>query len=79
MALDGARHNAAEAITARPTDRCGECGRPYVNGGCFFHPPGWEAIESVKALYRAALAAHGALDDADRAKVRAWLDDVTLT
>lgn len=69
-----ARSPASEsAITARPADRCGECGRPNVDGGCFWHPAGHSEVERVKALYRAALAAHAGLDEGQRAAVGAWL------
>ena len=45
-----ARSPASEsAITARPADRCPTpgCGRLYVNGGCFYHPPGHSEVERV--------------------------------
>ena len=73
------QRESASAITARPTDRCGveSCGRLFVAGACMAHPPGWDEVAAVKALYRQALAAHGAMVDADRrAQVRAWLDGI---
>lgn len=75
MGFDGpARSPASEnAITARPADRCPHCGRPHVNGGCFYHPPGHSEVERVKVLYRAALEAHAALGEGERAAVSAWV------
>lgn len=61
------------AITVRPADRCPYCGRPHVNSGCFWHPAGHSEVERVKALYRAALEAHAALGEGQRAAVGAWL------
>ena len=71
-----ARSPASEsAITARPADRCPTpgCGRLYVNGGCFYHPPGHSEVERVKVLYRAALEAHAALGEGERAAGSAWV------
>ena len=71
--------DSATAITAKPLDRCdvAGCGRLFVAGCCQAHPPGWDEVEAVKARYREAFAAHGAMSDAGRrAQVRAWLDGV---
>lgn len=66
------------AKTARPVDRCAVCRRPFVDGRCFWHPEGHDPVAEVKAAYRAAMAAHSALDEEQRAAVRAWLDGVTV-
>jgi hypothetical protein len=79
MALDGKPRperprDSETAITARPADRCQVCKRPMVDGGCFYHPPGWSEIEAAKAAYREWMARHAALDDAGRAAFGAWAE-----
>lgn len=73
-ARERARDSAC-AITARPADRCGVegCGRLFVAGCCQAHPPGWDAEAAVKAKYRDAQEAHGALPADAQARVSAWL------
>lgn len=85
MGLDGKPPSArprdsATAITARPADRCQVkgCGRLFVDGGCFYHPPGWSEIEAAKAAYREFIAKHAALDDAGRAAFGAWAEGLEM-
>ena len=72
------RKSHPSAQTARPTDRCTHCQRPLPEGGCSYHPEGWTPAGHVRSLYRAAMDAHAALPEAERAAVTLWVANVEV-